>query len=262
MRKTDFLELLTTTQKALVVFTPNPEILLAAKEKPGFSDTLNQADYLTPDGIGLYAGFQMVEDTSPRWAKILKWPWYGAQLFFNRKALYERYGDRICGSDTTKILLEDANEKGLGVTIVDKFQAPGDAWDNLKIERQKLYVPMLQEKYPNARFHLYIWKEEEVEGNIQAINESGDRYLFSSQGLFAQEKTIFGIMPKLTTIKVAMGIGGSFDMILGFKKRSPKIFTKLGIEWLWRLLIDSNKKRMLKRIWRAIFVFLWEVSKV
>jgi UDP-N-acetyl-D-mannosaminuronic acid transferase (WecB/TagA/CpsF family) len=50
-------------------------------------------------------------------------------------------------------------------------------------------------------------------------------------------------------------------MILGFKKRAPKIFIALGIEWLWRLLIDGNKTRMMKRIWRAIFVFLWEVSK-
>jgi len=147
------------------------------------------------------------------------------------------------------------------VTIIDKFQAPGDKWDNLKIEQQKVLVGLLEKKFPNAKFHMYIYTPEKEEEIIQAINATDDVYLFSTQGYPAQEQTPIRIMPRLTKMKVAMGIGGSFDLILGLKPRAPRIFIALGIEWLWRLIIDSNKMRMLKRIWRAIFVFLWEVSK-
>ena len=33
-----------------------------------------------------------------------------------------------------------------------------------------------------------------------------------------------------------MGLGGSFDVYSGFKKRAPKMFQKFGLEWLYRLL--------------------------
>lgn len=257
----DFLSLLKTTEKSLVVFTPNPEIILKAKENQDFFETLDKADYLIPDGIGIYAGAQILEDNSPRWLRILKWPWYGLRLFTSRKSLYEKYGERVCGSDVTRELVEDANARGLWVTIIDKFQAPGDAWDNLKIEQQKVLPGLLQKKFSNAQFHIYIYTPETEWEIIDAINATDDRYLFSTQGYPAQEQTPIRIMPKLENIKVAMGIGGSFDLILWLKPRAPKIFIALGIEWLWRLMIDGNKMRMLKRIWRAIFVFLWEVSK-
>jgi len=103
--------MLKNTEKPLVVFTPNPEIVLKSKENPEFKKTLELADYLIPDGIGIYAGAQIVDDASPVWLRILKWPWYGFRLFSSRKALYEKYGERICGSDVTRELVEYADEK-------------------------------------------------------------------------------------------------------------------------------------------------------
>lgn len=38
-----------------------------------------------------------------------------------------------------------------------------------------------------------------------------------------------------------MGLGGSFDVYSGFKKRAPKIFQKLGLEWLYRLLKEPTR---------------------
>ncbi len=224
-----------------------------------FAETLRKWDYLIPDGIGLYAGFQIIDSKLPKFLKLLLIPYYWLNLFLKRKKLYTEYGDRICWSDLTKELIEHANDKWLGVTIVDKFQAPWNAWDNLKIERQKITKSLLEKKYPNARFHYYIYRKDEEEKIIEAINSTDDIYLFSSQWLKDQENTICSMMPKLTNIKVAVWIGGSFDMILWFKKRAPKIVISLWLEWLWRLII--NPQRMLKRIWKALFVFLWEVTK-
>ena len=52
-----------------------------------------------------------------------------------------------------------------------------------------------------------------------------------------------------------MGVGGSFDVLSGMKKRAPKIFIKLNLEWLyriagspkrWKRFYDGNIKYMLK----------------
>ncbi|MNC21691.1 putative N-acetylmannosaminyltransferase [compost metagenome] len=43
-----------------------------------------------------------------------------------------------------------------------------------------------------------------------------------------------------------MGVGGSFDVISGKSKRAPKVFQKMRIEWLYRLLKEPTRyKRML-----------------
>tara|TARA_R110000744_G_scaffold131138_1_gene239151 strand:- start:1257 stop:1961 length:705 start_codon:yes stop_codon:yes gene_type:complete len=38
-----------------------------------------------------------------------------------------------------------------------------------------------------------------------------------------------------------MGLGGSFDVYSGLKKRAPKIFINLGMEWLYRLLKEPTR---------------------
>ena len=38
--------------------------------------------------------------------------------------------------------------------------------------------------------------------------------------------------------KIVIGVGGSFDFISGNVKRAPKILRKLGLEWLFRLLVQ------------------------
>ena len=56
--------------------------------------------------------------------------------------------------------------------------------------------------------------------------------------------------------KVMIGIGGSFELIAGLRKRAPRLLQKAGCEWLWRLCMEP------RRLWRrylfgnAIFIFL------
>lgn len=40
-----------------------------------------------------------------------------------------------------------------------------------------------------------------------------------------------------------MGLGGSFDVYTGLKKRAPIIFQKAGLEWLYRLIIEPTRWR-------------------
>ncbi|TRZ77530.1 glycosyltransferase, partial [bacterium] len=73
-----------------------------------------------------------------------------------------------------------------------------------------------------------------------------------------QEKWIEQNLPKLPSVKVAMGVGGSFDFLAGNIARAPKWMQRIGIEWLWRL---GRQPRRGKRIFRAVVVFSLSVLK-
>ena len=57
---------------------------------------------------------------------------------------------------------------------------------------------------------------------------------------------------------IFIGVGGSFDVISGMKKRAPEFFVKLNLEWLYRIM--SEPKR-LKRFWDNNIKFLFVVQK-
>lgn len=57
-------------------------------------------------------------------------------------------------------------------------------------------------------------------------------------------------------IRLAMGVGGSFDYLTGRQKRAPKWIRTIGLEWLWRIILQPKR---IKRIWNAVIVFPFRV---
>lgn len=96
----------------------------------------------------------------------------------------------------------------------------------------------LQKKYPSIK-----------------IDNASPDLLFVALGAPKQEKWIAENLPKLP-IKVAMGVGGSFDYISGKVPRAPKWLRSLGLEWLFRLVIQpwriKRQLRLLKYLWLVL----------
>ncbi|MDD5213284.1 MAG: WecB/TagA/CpsF family glycosyltransferase [Candidatus Gracilibacteria bacterium] len=253
----DFFKEIVKFDKKNIVFTPNPEILLSLKKDKEFTQIVKKATHLVPDGIGLYIGFQIADNNYGTFVNTLLLPYFFFNLFFRRKSLYAKYGDKICGSDLTRDLIEFADKNSLGVTILDLYNPT----DTKKVESQKILIPRLQEKYPNANFHLYIYRQEEFEQILKDIENSGDKIVLATLGAKRQEKLILDIFEKLDSVSVGAGIGSSIDYLIGFQKRAPKIWRALGLEWLYRLITGPQKINRLKRIYNAIFVFIYEVLK-
>ncbi len=63
---------------------------------------------------------------------------------------------------------------------------------------------------------------------IEDINNSGANILLVALGAPKQELWIKDNAEKLVNIKVAIGVGGSLDVMAGVVKRAPKIYQKLG----------------------------------
>lgn len=56
-------------------------------------------------------------------------------------------------------------------------------------------------------------------------------------------------------VPVIMGVGGSFDVLAGFVSRAPRRLQTMGLEWLWRLLMEPRK--LWKRYLTTNIEFIW-----
>gem|GEM_PF-116393 len=57
---------------------------------------------------------------------------------------------------------------------------------------------------------------------------------------------------------VLIGVGGSFDVLSGMKKRAPQFFVKCNLEWLYRIVTEPKR---LKRFWNNNIKFLFVLRK-
>jgi UDP-N-acetyl-D-mannosaminuronic acid transferase (WecB/TagA/CpsF family)/8-oxo-dGTP pyrophosphatase MutT (NUDIX family) len=73
--------------------------------------------------------------------------------------------------------------------------------------------------------------------------------LFLCLGPFKQERFLI-YNKELLPVKLAIGLGGTFDYIAGLKKQPPHFIRKIGLEWLWRLFTQPQRW---KRIYNATF---------
>jgi N-acetylglucosaminyldiphosphoundecaprenol N-acetyl-beta-D-mannosaminyltransferase len=88
----------------------------------------------------------------------------------------------------------------------------------------------------------------------QQIIDEDIRYVFSCIGMKAQEQRLIEIFAHIPDSQkvVGLGVGSSFDYILGLQKRSPVVFQKLGLEWLYRLILNPRGRwsRIVDAVWR------------
>ncbi|MFA4831620.1 MAG: WecB/TagA/CpsF family glycosyltransferase [Patescibacteria group bacterium] len=197
------------------IVTPNPEILLGAGKDEELWYILNQADLAIPDGIGL------------KFAAILS----GVRL------------ERIAGADLMLDLLQQATGKKQKVAVLN-WRAGLSAGDEIKSAVQK--------KYPGLEFEVFDLEQNGEGIDREAINRFAPALLFITLGSPYQERVMYHELTKLPSVRLAMAVGGAFDFLTGKRQRAPRWFRTIGLEWLWRLVIQPTRWR---RIYRAVLVF-------
>lgn len=96
-------------------------------------------------------------------------------------------------------------------------------------------------------------RSEESHTNVcKKILEAKPDVLLVALGHGKQEKWIAAHLHELPSVKIAMGVGGAFDFIAGRVRRAPRLLRALGLEWLWRLILQPWR---IVRIYRAVIVF-------
>ena len=195
------------------IYTPNTEIVMESKDDDELKNTLNQGDLIIPDGIGLI---------------------YGSKI--RKKPLKER----VTGFDLSIEMLKIANEKGYSVYLLGcKEGVARDAAENIKKDYPNLRIAGYHNGYFKGN-HIGIKNSEEEREIKNDINNSKTDILFVGLGFPKQESWINEHIDDLD-IKVAIGNGGTMDILSGNAKRAPEIYQKLGLEWLYRLVKEPSR---------------------
>lgn len=206
------------------IFTPNPEMLVFAKKYPWFREILNKGDLNLCDGIG-------------------------AAFFLKTK--------RIAGIDFMLDLCALAEQKGKTVYLLGSRDT-AIVEKTKECLRKKFFNLNIVGFHPGSIIQLSnnpIIKNDDKEINkmmIQDIQTKNPDILLIAFGHGKQEWWISEYLKQLPSVKIAMGVGGAFDMLAGKQKRAPKWLRAIGLEWLWRLF---SEPRRFSRILTAIFVF-------
>jgi N-acetylglucosaminyldiphosphoundecaprenol N-acetyl-beta-D-mannosaminyltransferase len=162
---------------------------------------------------------------------------FGIKLAFLRFGKFLKY--RFAGVDLMMEILRLANDRGLEIFLAINKDGLSN-FSEIKTEILKIF--------PNLK----IFGDDINVSNIQySILDIRYQILLCNFG--APQQEIFINNLKSDTIRIAMGIGGSFDFLTGKIKRAPKIFRILGLEWLYRFI--QEPKYRWKRIFNAVIIF-------
>ena len=214
------------------IATVNAEFILEAQKNPTFKNVLNNCDLNVADTISIRYAFL-------RFGKILKTRLAGADLMMEIL--------RIASEKNLKIFLA-ANKDGLS-TWQETREAILKIYPNLEIEGEDFNCHSRENGNPVTNF-LVSTLDSLPTGQAGRIHGNDKYILFCNFGAPYQELFINSV--KCDKIRLAMGVGGSFEYLTGKVRRAPVFMRRIGLEWLWRLILQP---RRWKRIWNAVVVF-------
>ncbi|MBQ8635731.1 WecB/TagA/CpsF family glycosyltransferase [bacterium] len=196
------------------IITINPEMIMNAQENKAFFEIINNSNLNIIDGVGVKIALRL--------QKINQ--------------------EQIRGVDFSRELIKLASENNYRVA----FLGAKDEVVNLAKENFLKQYPKLNFVYVRNG---YFDNEELI---IDEIKNANPQILLVGLGSPKQEEIIVKLKSVLNGC-VMVGVGGSFDVFSGITKESPIIFRKLGLEWLYRTLMQPER---FKRIFPVLPIFL------
>lgn len=90
------------------------------------------------------------------------------------------------------------------------------------------------------------------------VRSSGAEILFVGMGVPRQEHFLEEQWERMG-IRIAVGVGGSFDVLAGLRAGAPRWVEKIGMEWLFRLI--QEPRRLFMRYLLTNSQFIWLVLR-
>ena len=203
------------------ITTPNPEFLLLARQDEEFRQILQSSDLSLPDGVGLRFGIAALTDG--------------------------RLKNRHTGVDLVERLAYWSYRTNRHLLLLGG--AEGSA------EKTKHFF---EQKFPGIKISVFNPGRIDVSDvgghktRPYELDECNADIMLVALGQKKQEQFIKCTLSHLPSVRIAVGVGGAFEMIAGMKPRAPRFMSRMGLEWLWRVFIEP---RRIGRILNASFVF-------
>ena len=187
------------------VVTADSSGLYAQLRDEAFRDVFASADLVTPDSFGVV------------WAA---------------KRLGKPVAGRVSGVELVDRLCARSAERGYRIFILGA--APGVA--EMAAERLRLRYPGCN--IVGTRHGFFPAEDDLIVAEEVAISKPD--ILFVAMGIPRPEKFIVATMGVIRA-KVAVGVGGSFDVFSGKTRRAPPLIQRMNLEWMWRLVMNPRK---------------------
>jgi len=238
--------------------TPNPEIVLAAKEDKDLAQAISKASLAIPDGIGLSQAARFLSLPAPR-NILFRAPvcffqglWVGAATFLAKNWIQETL-PTIKGRKLFMDLIKLANKKGWRVFFLggERGEARG-AGEKLRRSFKRVRIAFSQGPMLNVDARPVKKEDKDIEMNVlREINEFKPDILFVAFGASKQEKWLMKWLASLD-VGGAMVVGGTFRYFSGDAKLPPAWMEEFGLEWVWRLITEPWR---VKRVLTAFPIF-------
>ena len=207
------------------IFTPNPEILLRARDDRSYADVLNSADLALPDGTGV-----ALIGSLRTGRRVRRWP----------------------GIEVAAMLLSLAVERDAIVVLLggahDVTERAAARW---RASLQGLRVEVVGAGTPIGNDGLATDPDREI-ALVEELRAVSPAIVLVGLGAPKQERWIDRHAEDLPDARILMGVGGAFDMWAGTLRRAPRWLRRVGLEWAWRLALEP---RRIPRALRATLVF-------
>ena len=211
-----------TRRESRYVCVANVHMLMEAYDSPEYSQIVNSADLVTPDGMPLV------------WMLRLRG---------------QRMQQRVYGPTLMLHILKAAEREYVPIGF---YGSEPEVLQAL-LARIQVQFPNLKVVYSFSPPFQEMSTEEDVE-IVKHINSSSARILFVGLGCPKQEKWMAEHRGKVNA--VMLGVGAAFDFHAGVKPQAPSWMQTIGLEWFYRLVTEP------RRLWRRYlyhnprFIFL------
>lgn len=196
------------------VVTINPEMIMNAQKNKPFFEIINNSDMNIIDSVGV-------------------------KLALKIKGINQ---NQIRGVDFARLLVKEAAKNNLKIAFL-----------GAKEEVIKKTCENFLKKYPSLNIvysrNGYFNNDDEI---IEEIKQKTPDIVLVGLGSPRQEEFIVKLKKELQGATM-VGVGGSFDVFSGLVKESPKIYQKMGLEWLYRTILQPER---FKRIFPVLPLFL------
>jgi UDP-N-acetyl-D-mannosaminouronate:lipid I N-acetyl-D-mannosaminouronosyltransferase len=193
--------------KAGALVAMNAEKVLTVESNPEMSELIGRAEYKYADGISIVRAIRR------------KYP--QAQV------------SRIAGADLWEGLMERAGREGTPVFLIGGKPEVLEQTEEKLRTQWNVNIVGSQNGYftPEQRGALF-----------ERVRSSGAAIVTVAMGSPKQE-ILMRDCRLVHPDALYMGIGGTYDVFTGHVKRAPKIWQKMGLEWLYRLILQPSRLR-------------------
>ena len=189
----------------VLVATANAEMLMRATHDGALRRILQGAAMVTPDGAGTVWAAHHLGHAMP---------------------------ERVAGYDMVQELMREAPAKHRRIFFFGS--APGVA-DKAKKKAEQLYPGI---EIVGTRNGFFAAADEPA--IIEEIKAAHPDILLAALGVPKQEKWLAKHLSELS-VPVAIGVGGTFDVMAGVMKRAPRWMQRAKLEWLFRGMMQPQR---------------------